>query len=196
MNLTFATNNPKKSNELKIILEKYGYNVLNLNDLDINTEIIESGKTFHENALIKAQHLHELTGEMSLGEDSGLEVSALSGRPGIYSARYAGQHGNDKANIEKLMSELKNTEDRSARFITVIAVYDGNKVLYFEGEIKGKIADNAVGTGGFGYDPIFIPEGYSKTFAEFSSSEKNEISHRARAVRRLAEFLISTRHLL
>lgn len=196
MNLAFATNNRKKSRELKNILEIYGFNVLDLNDLSINTEIEESGNTFHENALLKARHLYELTGDMSMGEDSGLEVKALDGKPGIYSARYAGEHGNDQANLDKLLADMLDVDDRSARFKTVIALFDGKKELFFEGVINGTIARESTGTGGFGYDPIFIPDGYATSFGEFSPEEKNKISHRALAVERLAEHLKTTRHPL
>lgn len=196
MNLAFATNNRKKSRELKNILEIYGFNVLDLNDLSINTEIEESGNTFHENALLKARHLYELTGDMSLGEDSGLEVKALDGKPGIYSARYAGEHGNDQANLDKLLADMLDVDDRSARFITVIALFDGKIELFFEGVINGTIARESTGTGGFGYDPIFIPDGYATSFGEFSPEEKNKISHRALAVGKLAEYLKTTRHPL
>ena len=194
MNLAFATNNRKKSSELKKILEIYGFNVLDLNDLGISAEIVESGATFYENALIKARYLFGLAGELSLGEDSGLEVKALDGRPGIFSARYAGQHGNDQANIEKLLNDMSDIDDRSARFKTVIALFDGEKELFFEGVINGTISREVIGTGGFGYDPIFIPEGFSKSFGEFSPDEKNKISHRALAVGKLVEYLTTTRH--
>ena len=194
MKLAFATNNRKKSKELKNICEVYGFNVLDLNDLGINTEIEESGSTFYENAAMKARHLFGLTGVMSLGEDSGLEVKALDGKPGIYSARYAGQHGNDRENLSKLLADMLDIDDRSARFKTVIALCDGKKELFFEGVINGTIAKEALGNGGFGYDPVFIPDGFSIPFGEFTPEEKNKISHRARAVEKLAEYLKSTMH--
>lgn len=196
MDLLFATGNPKKSEELKSLLSLNQYNVLDLNDLNVKTEIEESGITLHENAIIKASFLFEHTGKTSLAEDSGLEVDVLDGEPGVFSARYAGIPKNDNKNTEKLLQNLKNIDNRAAQFRTVIAVVSQNGVFTFEGIIRGKIIDKPKGDHGFGYDPVFVPDGYEQTFAELSSEIKNKISHRANAVKQLISFLTSNKHLL
>ena len=187
--LIFATKNINKSSELKEILHVTNYKVLDLNDLGFNVEIDESGSTIHDNAKIKAFYLYEMTQKPSLSEDTGLEVDELEGEPGVYSARYAGLQRSDADNVNKLLEKMKQVSDRSAQFRTVIALATSENVFYFEGIVRGKIAESPMGHGGFGYDPVFIPEGYDKTFGELSKEIKNKISHRAKAVEKLIEFL-------
>ena len=187
--LIFATKNINKSSELKEILHGTNYKVLDLNDLGFNVEIDESGSTIHDNAKIKAFYLYEKTQKPSLSEDTGLEVDELEGEPGVYSARYAGLQRSDADNVNKLLEKMKQVSDRSAQFRTVIALATSENVFYFEGIVRGKIAESPMGHGGFGYDPVFIPEGYDKTFGELSKEIKNKISHRAKAVEKLIEFL-------
>ncbi|MBK9257642.1 MAG: RdgB/HAM1 family non-canonical purine NTP pyrophosphatase [Saprospiraceae bacterium] len=187
--LLFATANEHKLTELRKIFSDSGFRIAGLKELDIHEEIPETGATLQENAFIKAKYLFDKTGLRSLSEDTGLEVSALDGAPGVHTARYAGNERDPSKNIQKLLLELKNKDDRSARFRTVIALYDGLDCKYFQGIAKGKIAVETSGDGGFGYDPIFIPEGYDQTFAELSSEVKNKISHRAKAVEFLKAYL-------
>ncbi|MBK7524924.1 MAG: RdgB/HAM1 family non-canonical purine NTP pyrophosphatase [Saprospiraceae bacterium] len=187
--LIFATKNINKSSELKEILHGTNYKVLDLNDLGFNGEIDESGSTIHDNAKIKAFYLYEMTQKPSLSEDTGLEVDELEGEPGVYSARYAGLQRSDADNVNKLLEKMKQVSDRSAQFRTVIALATSENVFYFEGIVRGKIAESPMGHGGFGYDPVFIPEGYDKTFGELSKEIKNKISHRAKALEKLIEFL-------
>ena len=195
MEIVLASKNKHKINEFQQILKGYlpDIKVLSLADVDFQGEIDENGDTFEENAKIKAQAIAEL-GYIGVGDDSGLSVEALFGAPGISSARYAGEHGNDAANNEKLLFEMRDKEDRSAAFVCVIACAFP-KGEYSEcdfcvrGEAKGKILNELCGEGGFGYDPLFYVEEYKKTFAELSSDEKNSISHRGRAVELFAERL-------
>ncbi|MBK6363329.1 MAG: RdgB/HAM1 family non-canonical purine NTP pyrophosphatase [Saprospiraceae bacterium] len=187
--LIFATKNINKSSELKEILHVTNYKVLDLNDLGFNVEIDESGSTIHDNAKIKAFYLYEMTQKPSLSEDTGLEVDELDGEPGVYSARYAGLQRSDADNVNKLLEKMKQVSDRSAQFRTVIALATSENVFYFEGIVRGKIAESPMGHGGFGYDPVFIPKGYDKTFGELSKEIKNKISHRAKALEKLIEFL-------
>ncbi|MBK9042857.1 MAG: RdgB/HAM1 family non-canonical purine NTP pyrophosphatase [Saprospiraceae bacterium] len=187
--LIFATKNINKSSELKEILHGTNYKVLDLNDLGFNGEIDESGSTIHDNAKIKAFYLYEMTQKPSLSEDTGLEVDELDGEPGVYSARYAGLQRSDADNVNKLLEKMKQVSDRSAQFRTVIALATSENVFYFEGIVRGKIAESPMGHGGFGYDPVFIPKGYDKTFGELSKEIKNKISHRAKALEKLIEFL-------
>lgn len=186
--LVFATANPHKLEEIRQILSDY--TVLGLKDIGFNDDIPETGSTLEENALIKAQYLFDKTGKPSLAEDTGLEVSALSGDPGVHTARYAGEDRDPYANMDLLLTNLKNHDDRSAQFRTVIAyMTDGGSHL-FNGIVRGKIATEKSGLGGFGYDPVFIPDGYDLTFAQMDKQIKNEISHRAKAVQSLISFLI------
>jgi XTP/dITP diphosphohydrolase len=189
--LVFATKNINKSNELKEILFNKGYKVLDLNDIGFVGEIDETGTTIHDNAKIKAMFLYEMTQKPCLSEDTGLEVDELDGKPGVYSARYAGLQRSDTDNLNKLLVQMKHISDRSAQFRTVIALARNENVYYFEGIVRGKIAEVPRGHGGFGYDPVFIPEGYEETFGELTKEIKNKISHRARAVEKLIEFLIT-----
>jgi XTP/dITP diphosphohydrolase len=188
-NIIIATKNKKKSTELKLIIEAEGYKVLDLNDLGITDEIEENGKSLHQNALIKARYLFNLTGDLALGEDSGLEVDALNGEPGVYSARYAGVEKNDQQNIQKLLEKLSREHDRKAQFRTVIALVSRDKEIFFEGIVRGQITVAPMGDGGFGYDPVFVPEGFQQTFAELPMETKNSISHRSIAVGKLLDYL-------
>ncbi|ASK32471.1 non-canonical purine NTP pyrophosphatase, RdgB/HAM1 family [Chryseobacterium sp. T16E-39] len=180
MELLVATHNQHKKEEIQQILGT-DYVVKSLTDYDIHEEIVEDGDSFNANALIKAKYCFEKTGIPSLGDDSGLVVDALDGRPGIFSARYAGDHDFGK-NIEKVLSEMEGVENRKAYFITVLCYYDENGAQYFEGRANGNLLTENKGHKGFGYDPIFVPEGYEKTFAEMNPEDKNKISHRKQAL--------------
>lgn len=188
MELVFATNNKHKIREIGDLLEG-NFRILGLADLGITEDIPEEAETLEENALFKARYVHEKTGLSVFADDTGLEVTALGGAPGVYSARYAGESKSFDDNIEKLLREMQNATDRSARFRTVIAlILDGSEYL-FEGTVEGEIIRERRGVGGFGYDPVFIATGSDRTFAEIPLSEKNLISHRAKAMRKLIEFL-------
>jgi XTP/dITP diphosphohydrolase len=186
--LLFATSNTHKLEEFRHILAHTSYEIRGLQDLGITEEIPEDGSTLRENALIKARYLFEKSGIPVLAEDTGLEVDALGGAPGVHTARYAGAHKSAADNMEKLLRALEGKTDRTARFRTVIAYYDGAKPLYFEGVAEGSIATSPSGAGGFGYDPVFIPDGYTVTFAEMDKSLKNTISHRAKAIKAMLLF--------
>jgi XTP/dITP diphosphohydrolase len=188
MELVFATNNKHKIREISALLND-DFRILGLTDLNITEEIPEEAETLEENAMFKARFVHEKTGMNVFADDTGLEVSALGGAPGVYSARYAGEAKSFDDNIDKLLREMGSASERSARFRTVIAlILDGNEYL-FEGIVEGEIIRERRGTGGFGYDPVFIASGYDKTFAEIPLEEKNSISHRARAMKQLLAFL-------
>ncbi len=185
--LLIATHNQHKKEEIQQILGST-FSVKSLTDYDLHDEIIEDGTTFEANAFIKAQYCFEKTGIASIGDDSGLVVEALDGRPGIYSARYAGNHDFEK-NIKKVLEEMQDIENRKAYFITVLCYFDGKQTLYFTGKVHGNILQQTTGENGFGYDPIFLAEGYEKSFAEISAEEKNKISHRKNAIDQLLDFL-------
>lgn len=186
--LVFSTNNEHKLEEVKAILEPY-YQILSLKDIGDDTDIPETGETLEDNALIKANYLWDTYHTNCFADDTGLEVEALNNAPGVYSARYAGEQKSSTDNVAKLLKELEGKENRNAQFRTVIALIIDGKKYVFEGKIKGIITTSARGNSGFGYDPVFQPEGYDKTFAELTLADKNEISHRARAVEQLALFL-------
>lgn len=185
--LLIATHNQHKKEEIQQILGPE-FNVKSLTDYGIHDEIVEDGDTFEENAQIKAKYCFEKTGIPSIGDDSGLVINALDGRPGIYSARYAGDHDFAK-NIEKVLGEMKDKTDRSAYFITVMCYYDAKGARYFEGKVHGHLLEENRGHKGFGYDPIFVPEGHSETFAEMPAEKKNSMSHRKNAIDKLLAFL-------
>ena len=185
--LIFATANEHKLSEIKNILPSY--TILGLKDIGVYEDIVEDGATLEENALIKAKYLFEKTNSPSLSEDTGLEVDALDGQPGVHTARFAGEERDPVQNMQKLLQMLDGKKDRSAQFRTVISLVNGSEVLYFEGIVRGKIAEKMSGNEGFGYDPIFIPDGHDDTFADLDSSIKNTISHRARAVTKLIDYL-------
>ena len=188
MKLLLCTGNAGKVDELRLLLPK-GIDVVSLTDAGLPLDLPETGDTLEANALQKARFAHERTGLPCLADDTGLEVMALHGAPGVLSARYAGPAKDPVANMRKLLEELRSATDRSARFRTVIAFVAAGIELCFEGVINGTITDTPRGAGGFGYDPIFRPEGHSLTFAEMDLQEKNTMSHRARAMRAATDFL-------
>lgn len=190
MKIIVATSNAGKIREIKKIFSDENVEILSMSEVGIDIEIEENGTTFEENSLIKARTISKLTGEISLADDSGLCVDALGGAPGIYSARYAGENATDGERIEKLLSELSDVDDRKAKFVSVISVVcpDGLELTAC-GEVKGKIAKEVFGNGGFGYDPVFISDELGKTFGEASCDEKNEISHRARAINKMYKMM-------
>ncbi|MCY0968018.1 RdgB/HAM1 family non-canonical purine NTP pyrophosphatase [Chryseobacterium wangxinyae] len=187
MELLVATHNIHKKEEIQQILGN-GFVVKSLTDYNIHEEIVEDGNSFNANALIKAKYCFEKTGIPSLGDDSGLVVEALDGRPGIFSARYAGDHDFAK-NIEKVLVEMEGIANRKAYFITVLCYYDENGAQYFDGRAHGNLLTENKGHKGFGYDPIFVPEGYEMTFAEMNPEDKNQISHRKQALDLFLDFL-------
>ncbi|MEM1339241.1 MAG: non-canonical purine NTP diphosphatase [Bacteroidota bacterium] len=188
MEFVFATHNRDKLREVQAMLPER-MTLLSLDDIGCFEAIPETGHTLEENASLKIQHIAKKYGYQGFADDTGLLVNALNGAPGVYSARYAGDQKNTVANIEKLLFNLETKTDRSAQFETVIALsFQGNTHL-FRGSIKGTISKEKRGKNGFGYDPIFIPEGYDKTFAELPAKVKNTISHRALAIEKLIHFL-------
>lgn len=180
-----ASNNEKKIVEIKNVLTDY--NVLSLKDISCEVDIPETALTFKGNALLKAEYIVNNHNVSCFSDDSGLVVPALDGAPGIHSARYAGEHKNDDDNINKLLNSLKSVSDRRAYFITVICYHNGDKAQYFEGKVSGTITKEKRGNMGFGYDPIFQPDGFDKTFAEMTLDEKQEKSHRARALKKFVD---------
>jgi len=188
MELVFATNNAHKITEISDLLNN-NFKILALAEVNIMEDIPEDAETLAENALFKARFVHDRTGLNVFADDTGLEVDALGGAPGVYSARYAGEKKSFDDNIDKLLGELKEIENRSARFRTVIALILNGREYLFEGMVEGEIIRERHGTGGFGYDPVFKALGNSRTFAEIPLSEKNKISHRAQAMRKLIAFL-------
>lgn len=193
MKLVFATNNVHKLAEARAILQEAQINVLSLADVGLSVDVEETGKTFHENALLKARAVYSLLQQPCFADDSGLEVFALQREPGVFSSRYAGEEGNSDKNIAKLLNKLEGVEDRRARFVTVICLMMDGKPVFFEGEVRGKITYERKGSGGFGYDSVFLPDGFEKTFAEMIPEEKNNISHRKNALWLMKEFLINQR---
>lgn len=190
MKLIFATNNQNKLNEVKALLPD-SITLVNLRDINFNIDIPETADTIEGNASLKSQTIYKITHTNVFSDDSGLLVEALGGGPGVYSARYAGEQKNDEDNIQKLLLNLNNQTNRKAYFKTVMSlIIDGNEYL-FEGIVNGTIAQEKYGTNGFGYDPIFIPDGYNKTFAEMNKDEKSSISHRSIALKKLIEFIQS-----
>lgn len=193
--LVFASNNAHKLEEIRAILGNK-FDVKSLKDIGCNVDIPETGTTFRENALQKARYVKEHFGFDCFADDSGLQVEALGGEPGVYSARYAVKNGRqvtagnkDDANMDVLHEKLAGEENRKACFRTCIALIYEGETHFFDGVVEGHIITEKRGDGGFGYDPLFIPDGYDKTFAELGNEVKNGISHRARAVAQLAEFL-------
>jgi XTP/dITP diphosphohydrolase len=188
MKLVFASHNQNKVTEIKSLLPET-FEILSLTEIGFNEEIEETGLTLDENSKIKAQTVFEKTGYFCFADDTGLEIEALNYEPGVFSARYAGNQKNDSDNIEKVLSNLQGMTNRNARFRTVITLLIGQDEYSFEGRVDGKIIMEKRGVFGFGYDPIFIPESESRTFAEMSMEEKNQFSHRARAFQKMIEFL-------
>ena len=189
MKLVFATNNQHKLDEVRQITAPYGIEIVSLADIHCEEEIPETAETLEGNAWQKAHFVRENYGMDCFADDTGLEVEVLDNAPGVYSARYAGPGHDSEANMQKLLGELAGKENRKARFRTVIALTLGGEEHTFEGIVTGRITTEKRGEKGFGYDPIFIPDGYDKTFAELGDETKNQISHRARAVSKLGEFL-------
>nr|WP_314517099.1 non-canonical purine NTP diphosphatase [uncultured Prevotella sp.] len=192
MKIVFATNNKHKLEEIKDILGK-DFEIVSLAEIGCHEDIPETGLTLEENARQKSTYIVEHYNHDCFADDTGLEVDALKGEPGVHSARYAeGTDHDSEANMRKLLSKMSNVKDRTARFRTVISLIINGVEHQFEGRVEGRIATEKHGTEGFGYDPIFIPEGYDKSFAELGEEVKNQISHRARAVKKLAEYLSSS----
>ena len=187
--LVFATNNAHKLDEISAILgEKV--ELLSLKDIHCDIDIPETSDTLEGNAMLKAEYIYEHYGLDCFADDTGLEVEALNGEAGVYSARYAGGEGhNAEANMQKLLQNMQGVQNRKAQFRTVICLITNGKKHLFEGIVKGEIIKEKRGGSGFGYDPIFMPEGYDKTFAELGNETKNKISHRALAVEKLCRFL-------
>lgn len=187
--LVFATNNAHKLEEIAAILG-HRVELLSLKDIHCQADIPETADTLEGNALLKAQYIHQHYGVDCFADDTGLEVEALGGAPGVYSARYAGGNGHDsEANMQRLLRELEGEANRKARFRTAIALILDGRVHTFEGIVEGHILTEKRGAAGFGYDPLFVPQGYTQSFAELGEEVKNQISHRARAVQQLVAFL-------
>ena len=190
--LVFATNNQHKLTEVNDIVGDT-FRVLSLKDIGCFDDIPETADTLEGNALLKARHVKQKYGYDCFADDTGLEIKALHNAPGVYSARYAGEAKDAKANMLKVLEELKNQTDRSARFRTVIALIIGEEESLLEGSIEGTIINEPRGKAGFGYDPVFLPHGYSQTFAEMETGVKNSISHRAEAIKKLKQWIIDAK---
>ena len=186
--LIFATNNKHKLEEVRQVLAGK-VEIKSLDEMGLSGEIPETSDTLQGNALQKATWVWERTKMDCFADDTGLEVEALAGRPGVYSARYAGEHCSFADNVNKMLDEMRDRENRKACFRTVICLIEGGKEQYFEGRVDGKILKEPYGVGGFGYDPIFMPDRYAVSFAEMPLDVKNRISHRGRAVKKLVEYL-------
>jgi XTP/dITP diphosphohydrolase len=186
--IIFATNNKHKLHEISNLLGD-SFNLLSLKDVSIDEDIPEDFPTLKENALFKARYIYRATGMNVFADDTGLEIDALDGRPGVHSARFAGESKDFKANMDKVLMLMQGKENRKARFRTVIALIIDKKEYLFEGTIEGSILNKPRGSEGFGYDPIFLPDGKTESFAEMPLSEKNTISHRAVAFNKLKQFL-------
>lgn len=187
--LVLASRNKHKIQEMKELVQPLGIEVFSALDFPDLEEVEEDQPTLEGNALKKARYVHQITGLPALSDDTGLEVEALGGAPGVYSARYAGEDATYQDNVLKLLSEMSGTMNRSARFRTVMAFITSVEEKTFDGEIIGEILEEQRGAGGFGYDPVFKPNGFTKSFAELSSEIKNSISHRGRAVQKFVAFL-------
>ena len=188
MKLVFATNNRHKLDEVRAIVGDR-VEVLSLNDIECHDEIPETADTLQGNALIKARYIYDKYGLNCFADDTGLEVEALGGEPGVYSARYAGEECSSEANMQKLLHNLTGKSNRNAQFRTVIALIINGEEKLFNGIVKGSITEEKRGDSGFGYDPIFIPEGFSESFAQMSCEQKNRIRHRYRATEQLSNYL-------
>lgn len=187
MKIIFASHNKNKVEEIRRLLPN-SIDLLSLKDINYQEDIDETGNTLEENSRIKAATIFNFTGIPTIADDTGLEVFALNMEPGVYSARYAGIQKSDSDNIEKLLASLENVENRKARFRTIFSLEADWAKTQFEGIVEGKIAEKRIGTNGFGYDPVFIPENKSISFAEMTLEEKNKVSHRARALAKLVEY--------
>lgn len=189
MKIILASQNKHKIDEINDMLHDLGYNVVSMSSVGIEEDIPENGVTMEENAMIKARFVYAKVGEIVLADDSGLEVEALDGAPGVYSARYAGPDRSDHKNMDKLIENLHGIKNRNAQFKSVLAYINHGEEFLFEGVVRGDIIDDKRGANGFGYDPIFVPKGHQKTFAQLSSEEKNSMSHRANALAELIKHL-------
>ncbi|MCB9192548.1 MAG: non-canonical purine NTP diphosphatase [Flavobacteriales bacterium] len=187
MEIVFASNNAHKLEEVRSKLPKE-FTVLSLKDVLGDVDIPETGDTLDENASIKSRYVFERTGKNCFSDDTGLEIAALNGKPGVYSARYAGEGCSFQGNMDKVLAKMEGAKDRSACFRTVISLILNGEEYFFEGRVDGEILTEEHGEKGFGYDPIFRPDGFEESFAEMSMDQKNEISHRGRAVQKLVEF--------
>lgn len=187
MKLVFASNNHNKIKEIQLLVPN-SIEILSLKDIGCTEDIPETADTIEGNAILKANYVTEKYGFNCFADDSGLEIEALNGEPGVYSARYAGEPKDDSKNIDKVLENLKDKTNKKANFKTVICLNIDGKQYLFTGIVNGKIIENRVGDNGFGYDPIFVADGYSKTFAELSMEEKAAISHRGKAVKQLVDF--------
>jgi len=190
--LIFCSGNSHKASEMQLLMPPW-LQVKSMREVGVVEEIIEDGSTFTENALIKARYVARKTGLSVFSDDSGLVVDALNGSPGIFSARFAGENASSAANVQKLLKELKDETNRKAHFICVIVLIYKGKEVVFEGRVDGVIAQAVAGAGGFGYDPVFIPDGNHLTFAELDAAVKNKISHRAQAVKKMIDWLVLAR---
>ena len=190
MELVFATHNANKLREVGLLLPA-NYRLHSLDSIGCSEEIPETAQTLEENAILKANYVFEKYQKVCFADDTGLMVDALNGEPGVFSARYAGEHKNAEDNIDKLLYQLSGVKDRSAMFLTVIALKSQSELQLFKGVVKGTITEHRLGKAGFGYDPVFKPEGHSKTFAQMDAEEKNSISHRGLAIGKLIHFLSS-----
>jgi XTP/dITP diphosphohydrolase len=188
MKICFATNNPNKVQEIQQLLGK-DFEILSLQEIGCAEELAETQDTLEGNSAQKARYVFDHYGVNCFADDTGLEVEALDNAPGVYSARYAGPQRSSDDNMKKLLSALQGQEHRSARFRTVITLLMDGTMHQFEGVVEGQIVDQPTGDEGFGYDPLFMPEGYDRTFAQMNMQEKNKISHRGRAIRKLVDFL-------
>ncbi|MFP4620322.1 MAG: non-canonical purine NTP diphosphatase [Bacteroidales bacterium] len=192
MELIFATNNPHKAREIQVLLPEE-IKVLSLKDINFQGDIPENQNTLEGNAHEKASFIYGRYGKNCFADDTGLEIDALNGEPGVYSARYAGADKNPQANMDKVLRKLEGKSDRRARFRCVISLITGGEEKRFDGAVNGQILHEKRGSEGFGYDPIFLPDGYDQTFAEMPMELKNKISHRSRAINKLTDYL--SRHL-
>ncbi|MFW5793732.1 MAG: non-canonical purine NTP diphosphatase [Bacteroidota bacterium] len=190
MRFLFATKNRNKLKEIQEIL-KNDIQLISLEDVDFTDDIPEPFDTLEKNASAKSRTIFKRFGINCFADDTGLEVDALGGKPGVYSARYAGENKSDKDNVAKLLKELEGVSNRKAQFRTVISLIENGKEIFFEGVARGEIIESERGEKGFGYDPVFLPEAYNKTFAEMNMEEKNKISHRSIAVKKLCNYLNS-----
>jgi XTP/dITP diphosphohydrolase len=188
MELIIASQNQNKLVEFKKILGDK-INLFSLSDIGLNQEIPENEKTIKKNAMFKAKFVNTLTGKNVFADDTGLEIDSLNGEPGVYSARYSGVDRNSDKNIELVLRKLKNKANRNSRFKTIISLIIDGKSVNFEGVVEGKITEEKRGSNGFGYDPIFQPNGYASTFGEMSLKEKNKISHRSIAINKMVQYL-------
>ena len=188
MRLVFATNNKHKLEEMRAILGGK-VELLSLADIDCHDDIPETADTLEGNALIKARYIYDKYGCACFADDTGLEVDALGGEPGVYSARYAGENNDSEANMRKLLQNLTEKSERSAQFRTVIALIIEGEEFLFDGIVRGRISEERMGSAGFGYDPIFVPDGYEESFAQMAAEQKNAISHRSRAASALNDYL-------